>query len=303
MALQQQQQDRIGWIGLGLLGFEMAQHLQKYLHAHQLPNLTVWNRTAEKAEKCHLFISAADGSRAKVNIIFTSLTNDAAVEQVYKTLLRCALNAQEQITFVETGTLYPELSLRLQKELASQPQHHIYLQCPVFGRPEAARAAQLVWIASGDQDAVDRLSPYLASMSQKILDLKTTDVSAASTLKLLGNSILITNTSILAESVNVARKSGLDPRHLVSFIDALVPAPLLMGYSRQLVEAEEDEAGVNMMIDISTKDMGCIRKWAKTKHAPTPIADVVHQNFVNAREKGHSNKWDFLVDSINSQGE
>ncbi|KAG0286019.1 hypothetical protein BGZ96_009806 [Linnemannia gamsii] len=286
----QQQQDRIGWIGLGLLGFEMAQHLQRHLHTHQLPSLTVWNRTSEKAETFRtaaapgvqivssledFFVCAADGSRPKANVIFTSLTNDAAVEQVYETLLRCASTAQEQITFVETGTLYPELSL----------------------------PAQLVWVASGDQDAVDRLSPYFGVMSQKILDLKTTDVAAASTLKLLGNYIIISNTSILAESVNVARKSGLDPQHLVSLIDTLLPAPLLMGYSRQLVKGAEDEVGVNMTINIAEKDVACVRRWAKSKDAPMPIADEVHQNFVVAKEKGHNSKWDFLVDSINSRGE
>lgn len=318
MTTQQQQNDRIGWIGLGLLGFEMAQHIQKYLHTHNLPNLTVWNRTVSKAENFRtvaapgvhvvhsleeFFVSAADGSRTKANIIFTSLTNDAAVEQVYETLLRCAATAQEQIVFVETGTLYPELSLRLQKELADLPQHHIYLQCPVFGRPDAARAAQLVWVASGDTNAVDRLRPYFETMSSKILDLKTTDVAAASTLKLLGNFIIMSNTSILAESVNVARKSGLDPQQLISWVDAFLPAPVLMGYSRQLVGGAEDEAGVNMTVDIATKDLGCVRRWAKTKGAPTPVADAVYENLAIAKEKGHSGKWDFLVDSINSRGE
>lgn len=320
MTPQQQQNDRIGWIGLGLLGFEMTQHLQKYLHTHNLPNLTVWNRTANKAESLRtvaapgvhvvhsleeFFVSAADGSRTKANLIFMSLTNDAAVEQVYETLVHCAATAQEQIVFVETGTLYPELSLRLQKELADLLQHHIYLQCPVFGRPDAARAAQLIWVASGDTNAADRLRPYFETMSSKILDLKTTNVAAASTLKLLGNLIIMSNTLILSESVNIARKSGLDPQHLISWVDAFLPALVLMGCSRQLVGGAEDEAGVNMTVDIATKDAGCVRRWAKTKGAPAPVTDAVYEHFAIARRRGTAASGTFCwtADSINNRGE
>ncbi|KAF8937783.1 hypothetical protein BGZ47_008861 [Haplosporangium gracile] len=245
------------------------------------------NRTAKKAENfctvaapgVHVihsieacFVSAADGSRAKANITFTSLTNDAAVEQVYETLIRYAATAQEQIRFVETGTLYPELSLRLQKELVDCLSSISTFKYPVFGRPEAARAAQLVWTASGGTNAVNRLRPYFETMSRTVLDLKATDVAAASTLKLLGNFIFMSNTSILAESVNIARKSGFDSQHLISWVDAFLPVPLLMGYSRQLVGGAKDEAGVDMT----------------TTGAPTPVADAVYKDFAIANEKRHS---------------
>ncbi|KAF9118720.1 hypothetical protein BGW39_000922 [Mortierella sp. 14UC] len=309
----QQQDIRIGWIGLGLLGFEMAQHLQKYLHANELPSLTVWNRTSEKAERFQAIAAPgtyiahslkdffiADGSRRAANVIFTSLQNDAAVEQVYETLLQQAATAQEQIIFVETGTLYPELSLRLQKEIADLPQHHIYLQCPVFGMPEVARMAKMIWVASGNADAIKKLLPYFESMSRAVLDLKTTDVSAGSTLKLLGNFMIMTQTAMLAESINVARKAGLDPQHLVSWIDLFMPLPLLMNYSRTVVKGAEDEK-VDMVVNIGVKDVGCVRRWAQVKGAPTPVADAVHGNLVIAKEKGFNKDWNFLIDSINSR--
>ncbi|KAF9906387.1 hypothetical protein EC991_000717 [Linnemannia zychae] len=310
----QQQNIRIGWIGLGLLGFEMAQHLQKYLHTNELPSLTVWNRTSEKAERFQTIAApgtrivhslkdffVSNGPHKATNVLFTSLQNDNAVEQVYETLLQQAATAQEQIIFVETGTLYPELSLRLQKQLADLPQHHIYLQCPVFGMPEVARMANMVWVASGDADAIKRLLPYFESMSRTVLDLKTTDVSAGSTLKLLGNFMLMTQTAMLAESINVARKAGLDPQHLVSWIDLFMPVPILTNYSRTLVNGAEDER-VDMVVNIGEKDVGCVRRWAKTKGAPMPIANAVHENLVTAKEKGFNKDWNFLIDSINSRG-
>ncbi|OAQ22191.1 NAD(P)-binding protein [Linnemannia elongata AG-77] len=303
-------QDRIGWIGLGLLGFEMAQHLQKYLVSRSLPSLTVWNRSVDKAENFRALAPEVNISSSiedlfskqyNTNIIFTSLQNDAAVEQVYETLLRHAAEAKEQIVFVETGTLYPGLSLRLQKELASLPQRHIYLQCPVFGRPEAARLAQLVWVASGDASGIERLRPYFESMSRTVLDLKTADVSAGATLKLLGNYMIMANNSIMSESINLARKTNLDPQHFLSFISEFLPAPALMTYSQKLAGGEEDEVAVDMTVNIALKDVGTVRRWAEVKGAPTPVADAVYRNYALAKERGYSKNWNFLIDTINSQ--
>ncbi|KAF9197249.1 hypothetical protein BGZ49_002400 [Haplosporangium sp. Z 27] len=307
----QNQQDRIAWIGLGLLGYELVPHLQKYIASQSLPDLAVWNRTAEKATALQSstpglqVASSIDElfSKYSANIIFTSLQNDAAVEQVYEQLISLASKAQHKIIFVETGTLYPGLSIKLEKEISSLPQSHIYLQCPVFGRPEAARIAQMVWVASGDPVGVERVMPYLDSMSLKVLDLKTTDVSAGSTLKLLGNFMLVSWTEIMSESVSLARKANLDAQHLVSFVDTFMPASPSLNYANRLVGGAEDPAGVEMTINVVSKDMTTLQRWGKELDAPAPTVDLLVKNYSLAKEKGFTQNWNFIVDTLNSTSE
>ncbi|KAF9356633.1 hypothetical protein BGX26_004982 [Mortierella sp. AD094] len=307
----QNQEDRIAWIGLGLLGYELTQHLQKYIASRSLPNLTVWNRTIEKATALQSLVPGIQVaasmdelfSKYNANIVFTSLQNDASVEQVYEQLISIASDAQYQIIFVETGTLYPRLSEKLEKQISSLPQKHVYLQCPVFGRPEAARIAKMVWVASGDQAAVQRLTPYFNSMSRTVLDLKTTDVKAGSTMKLLGNFMIMSYTEMISESLNIAKKSNLDPQHLISFVDAFIPAPAFQEYTRRFVGGAEEPEAVDMTVNIASKDVGALRRWGQEIGAPTPTADLVHKNYAIAKEKGFTKNWNYLVDTLNSTTE
>ncbi|KAF9380845.1 hypothetical protein BGX21_002250 [Mortierella sp. AD011] len=304
----QSQQDRVAWIGLGFLGYELTQHLQKYIASQSLPGLAVWNRTTEKATTLQSIVPGIQVatsidelfSKYKANIVFTSLQNDAVVEQVYEQLISIASNVQYPIVFVETGTLYPRLSEKLEKHISNLPQNHVYLQCPVFGRPEAARLAQMVWVASGDQAAVERLKPYFNSMSRKVLDLETTDVKAGSTMKLLGNFMIMSYTELVSESLNIAKKANLDPQHLISFVDEFIPAPAFQQYTRRIVGGAEEPDAVEMTVNIALKDVGALAQWGQEIGVPTPTADLVRENYATAKEKGLTKNWNYLVDTINS---
>ncbi|GJJ74128.1 hypothetical protein EMPS_06486 [Entomortierella parvispora] len=301
----QSAQDKVGWIGLGALGFEMTQNLQKYLKSQSMPNLTVWNRTVEKSQKLAKInpeiqiASSIEDLYSRSNIIFTSLANDPAVEEVYEILIRCAETASNQLIFVETGTIYPELAISLKKRLSSLPKQHIYLQCPVFGRPEAAAAAQLLWVASGDAATIERLHPMFRSMSNRILDLKTEDVAAGCTMKLIGNFLMIAQTELIAESVNLARKSNLDTQHLLSFVETIMPAPIMVNLLQRTIAGEDAEEGVKTTLTIASKDLRCIDKWAQTQGAPLPTARTILDHFEVAKEKGYTKNWNFMIDSIN----
>ncbi|KAI1318506.1 hypothetical protein EDD11_006388 [Mortierella claussenii] len=302
-------QDRVAWIGLGFLGFELTQHLQNYLSSNALPNLVVYNRTRSKSQALQALLPSiliADSieevfSKHQANVIFTSLANDAAVQQVYTTLTAVASTLPYQVTFVETGTLYPELSLQLQHQLLTLPKRHIFLQCPVFGRPETAKLAQMVWTTSGDALAVQHLTPLFQSMSRRVIDLNTKDVSLASTFKLLGNFLLMATTESMAESVNLAQTSGLDPQHLVTFVDEFLPAPALQSYARRIVGGAEDQEAVEMTVNVVRKDMETLRTWSEKKHVPMPTADQLEKNYTAAKELGYTKNWRFMIDTLNKQ--
>ncbi|KAG0288880.1 hypothetical protein BGZ98_004076, partial [Dissophora globulifera] len=285
-----------------------------YLAAQSLPNLTVWNRSPEKSQTLQSKLPSIQAAVSidelitlhKANIIFTSLQNDDAVQQVYSILTSLAASASYPIIFVETGTLYPDLSVRLQTDITNLSiktpgtPKHVFLQCPVFGRPEAARAAQMVWVTSGDPAAIQQVLPYINAMSRQVLDLKTTDVAAGATMKLLGNFMLGSMIEVIAESTNLARKSNLDPQQLIAFVDTFLPAPAIKDYSRQLTGGEEAPGAVGMTVNVMSKDMGLLKKWGDEKKSPLPTAGLLLKNLDAAREKGFTQNWNFMVDALNN---
>ncbi|KAH7043554.1 NAD binding domain of 6-phosphogluconate dehydrogenase-domain-containing protein [Linnemannia elongata] len=300
MTTQQQQNDRIGWIGLGEMGSGMAKNLHAYL-ASNGSHLTVWNRSPEKTDAikeqgAHVATSI-ENLASTSNVIFTSLANDAAVENVYEQLVQLATKVQEQIIFVECSTIHPTTATKISQLVAAYPQHR-YLQCPVFGRPDRAHAGQLAWVASGDAVTIEKLQPYFESMSATIIDLKTTDVSKASSFKLMGNFFAIGTIELLAEGFALAEKVNIDKSAMLHFIETCFPAPAWIGYGRKIASGSTSKAG-GFPVTLGLKDVGHMRKLAADHGATLPTADVAYKNLEKLKAQGKGDQdWSSIIEVL-----
>ncbi|KAG0211724.1 hypothetical protein BGX28_007486 [Mortierella sp. GBA30] len=301
MSQQQLPQDiNIGWIGLGEMGLGMALNLQKYLSS-QSKQLTVWNRSPGKAEAleqqgAHVARSIEEVV-SKSNVIFTSLANDAAVEDIYRQLLEFASQIQQPIIFVENSTIHPTVTAKNAQLIARYPQH-TYLQCPVFGRPPAAHAAQLVWVASGNADAIKKLEPYFASMSRKLIDLKTEDVTRASSFKLIGNFFVAGTIELLAEGLTLAEKVNVDQQAVLDFIETLFPGPAWTGYSQKMASGSTSKEG-GFPVDLGLKDVGHIKQLAADHDAIVPTADLAYKHLQVLKSQGKGDQdWSSVINVL-----
>ncbi|KAF9917459.1 hypothetical protein BX616_000913 [Lobosporangium transversale] len=299
-------QDRIGWIGLGEMGYYMASNLQRYLASLHL-NMIVWNRDPAKSAKLrhhgvHIAKSIED-LVAQSNIIFTSLANDAAVQEVYTQLIDLANQVEHPIIFVETSTIYPALATELQKQLAACPQKHTYLQCPVFGRPPVAKAAKLIWVTSGgDEKIIKKMCLYFTTMSKSIIHLNTKDVAKACNFKLIGNFFVVGTMELLAEGLTLAEKAEVDPQSILKFIEAFFPAPAWIEYSRKMVDGTavvHKEDGFS--VDLGLKDVGHMRQLALETGASLPTADLAYNHLKAVHDQGLGDMdWSSLINSLRS---
>src|SRR5438132_14030643 len=152
--------ETIGFIGLGQLGLPLATNL---LHAGYA--LRVCNRTASKAES--LVREGAQLAPRPVDAVTTGgivasiVWDDAALESVVM-----SDGFLEQLgsggLHLSMSTVSPEAA----KKLAALHAQHgsIYIEAPIFGRPEAAVAHQL-WIPfAGPKSGKDRVRPLLTAM-------------------------------------------------------------------------------------------------------------------------------------------
>src|SRR5882724_6629579 len=155
--------ETIGFIGLGLLGLPVANNLLNAGYA-----LRVYNRTASKAEPlvaqgAQLVTRPVDAVMSG-GIVVSILWDDAALESVVMSadfLEKLGANG----IHVSMSTVSPEIS----KKLAALHAQHgsVYIEAPIFGRPEAAVAKQL-WIpVAGPEVAKERVLPLLKAMGGK----------------------------------------------------------------------------------------------------------------------------------------
>ncbi|KAF9541888.1 hypothetical protein EC957_002593 [Mortierella hygrophila] len=297
---QTTQDIRIGWIGLGEMGYGMAKNLNSYLASHG-SYLTVWNRSpgktdAIKEQGAHVATSI-ENLASTSNVIFTSLANDAAVENVYEQLVQLTSKVQEQIIFIDTSTIHPTTATKVSQLVAAYPQHR-HLQCPVFGRPDRAHAAQLVWVASGDSATIEKLQPYFGSMSKNTIDLKTTDVSKASSFKLMGNFFVVGTIELLAEGFALAEKVDIDKNAMLEFIESFFPTPSWIGYSQKIAAGSTEKAG-GFPVTLGLKDVGHMRTLAADHGATLPTADIAYRNLEKLKAQGKGDQdWSSIIEVL-----
>ncbi len=260
--------EMIGFIGLGHLGLPMATNL---LNAGY--SLLVYNRTASKAEA--LVAQGAQLVPRPVDavttggIVATIVWDDAALESVVM-----SDGFLEQLgpggIHLSMSTVLPETA----KKLAAMHAQHgsIYIEAPIFGRPEAAVAHQL-WIPfAGPQSAEERVRPLLKAMGGQGLFDFGEEVGAATLVKLVGNFLISSAGYSLREALSMAEKNGVDPQAVIDMLThTLFPAPIYQSYGKRIAEKAEPFS----QNAIPLKDVGLFKKTAQQVESPTPIARLL----------------------------
>ncbi len=260
--------ETIGFIGTGDLGRPVAANLLEAGYA-----LVVHNRTASKADAL-VARGAERADRAMDAVkpggfVVTLLWDDAAVEDVVRRdgfLDRLGPGGVQ----VSMSTISPEASRRL---AALHARHgSVLVEAPVFGRPEAAAARQLWIVCAGPREAKDRVRPVLEAMgAQRIFDFGA-EAGAATTVKLVGNFLLISATASLTEGLSLARKNGLDPQAVVDMLtETLFPSPIYRNYGRMIAEGRSTIG----QSPIPAKDLGLFKDAAGAVASSAAIASLV----------------------------
>ncbi len=221
----------IAFLGTGLLGSGFAEAAAK-----RGEDITVWNRTAEKAQSLTEFgakvaRTPADAVRgsARVHLV---LTDDDVVESVIDAL-RPGL-APDAVIVDHTTTLPVRTAARAAR-LAAEGVH--YLHCPVFIGPAAARLAQGTILACGPSALFERVKPALAQMAQHVQYLgERTDVAAA--YKLMGNCYILGIAALVADVMAIARGTDIPPTEALDSLGMFNASNIVAGRGRKMANGD-----------------------------------------------------------------
>ncbi len=272
---------KIGFIGLGNMGINMAKNLIAAGY-----HLQVYNRTIDKADeldvsaitKCKTPAEAA----SNVPVVITMLADDAVLEEV-TTGKDGILNAlQKGGLHISMSTVSPGISERL--TTAHKNAGSNYLTAPVFGRPEAAAAKKLFICVSGDAASKETAKPILQCIGQVVFDFGE-DTGGANVVKIIGNFMIFASVEMMAEAFRLAEDHGLDRATVANFFGStLFNAPVYQNYGRLIAQKQYEP--VSFKARLGYKDLNLAHGLADQTKTPMPVADVTRNRLSDAVKNG-----------------
>lgn len=293
------------FIGLGAMGKGIAARLAAFLQSDQAPAgcsgpLLVQNRTAAVAEQ---FAAATPGCQAVravaelsgASLIFSCLANDEATDAALHELLAAVKNApqppqqQQPRIFVNMATVLPSTVARQAADAAVAG--FAYVNCPVFGRPDAAAAGALIAVPAGPADARECLAALLPAFAGRgVWDLGE-DPAASAALKLTGNFWIVSQIELASQCLGLAAKSGIEDGHVLRMLETFLASPIPMGYAKRIA-AGDYSAETGFAVDLALKDVGHMRRLAQETTCPLPFADTAFNHLLQAKAK-HGGQLDW----------
>lgn len=226
-------------LGTGLLGSSFARALLRTGHS-----VCVWNRTIERAraladEGAIVVDTVADAVRdaERVHLV---LTDDEAVESVLEQgragLARGAL-------LLDHSTTSPRGAI--DRTEYWRAREITYVHAPVFMGPQSALDRSGLILVSGDRDVVARVTPMLAPMTGKVVDVGPR-IDQAASFKLLGNLQLLAFIAGFADILALARAMNLSPTEVCGLFDHFDPGPSLVRRFKRVAGESVDAATWNL---------------------------------------------------------
>lgn len=206
---------KVSFLGLGAIGRPMAMHLAK------LYELTVWNRTAERARSFaaeHKARVAATPREAAAGaaVVLTCLPTSQDVERLLEGDTGLEAGLESGALFIDCTSGDAATSRRIAARLAQK--QIAFVDAPVSGGTNGAEAGVLTVMVGGDRAAFDRAVPILQAFGKRIVHLGP--VGAGDAMKAVNNTLLGVNILALAEGLTSLVKAGVNPRLAVETLNA-----------------------------------------------------------------------------------
>jgi 3-hydroxyisobutyrate dehydrogenase-like beta-hydroxyacid dehydrogenase len=263
----------IGLIGIGLLGSALAERLL----AEGSKVVGFDTNTNQRAALTDLGGTAVDEVAKVVRncpILFLSLPNSATVSALIDQL---ESEFQPGQIVIDTTTGDPTQMVSIGETLGRWGVH--YIEALVAGSSAQVRAGQVVLFVGGEDEAVTKVTPVLAAITETHFHLGA--VGAASRFKLVHNLILGLNRAVLAEGLTFAESLGIDPGEALRILPQTPAASAVMETKGQRMVAGDFAPQARLSQHL--KDVKLILEEARRTGCNTPLSQL-HQTLLEQAE-------------------
>ncbi|UXD88096.1 NAD(P)-dependent oxidoreductase [Thalassolituus hydrocarboniclasticus] len=263
------QQQRIGFVGMGLMGVPMSQRLLAAGY-----HLTVWNRNPDKTVALAEAGAQVAASLAELvavsDVVMLCVTDTAAVEAVVFAADGIAASGRSGQVLIDFSSIEPAATRQMAERLETACGMR-WVDAPVSGGVAGAEQGTLAIMAGGDEALIDTLRPLLAPLSQRVTRMGP--VGAGQVTKICNQMLVSCNVLVMAEVMALAEKSGVDA--------AQIPAALKGGFADSVPlqltgprMAERDFDPVKWHVKTLLKDLDMANDLARIMKSAIPMAGL-----------------------------
>ncbi|MFO1146627.1 MAG: NAD(P)-dependent oxidoreductase [Rhodospirillales bacterium] len=271
---------RAAFIGLGVMGFPMAGHLQREGHS-----VTVYNRTRSRADAwAGKFGGATAATPAEAatgaEIVFTCVGNDDDLRGVVLGEDGAFAGMAEGAILADHTTASADVARTLAGLAVERGLN--FLDAPVSGGQAGAEAGQLAIMVGGAAEAFERAEPVMWAYAKAITLMGP--AGAGQLTKMVNQISLAGLTQGLAEALNFADRAGLDTEKVLATISKGAAQSWMMDNRAQTMLADAFDFG--FAVDWMRKDLGIAVGEARRNGASLPVTALVDQFLAEVQRRG-----------------
>lgn len=275
---------RIGFIGLGRMGFPMASNLIKAGH-----EVLVHNRSTAAVERMIALGATAAATPAEVaagvDVLVSCVMSPAQVEEVYLGSSGALAGGRAGQVFIDTSTTHPELSRRLAAALTGAGVE--FLDAPVSGGPRGAQLGTLTVMVGGPSAVLERIRPVLEIFGRNIFHMG--GHGAGNAAKLCNQILTGTAHVMVAEAMVLGTRLGLDAKTLFAALQ--VSSGQCRALDRSVPEAIlPRNFAAAFTVEGIIKDLDCALHAADDSGVRLLLPALARQLYQEARALGHGDK-------------
>ncbi|MFZ5774435.1 MAG: NAD(P)-dependent oxidoreductase [Thermodesulfobacteriota bacterium] len=257
----------LGFIGLGHLGKAIAGRLLECGHT-----LTVWNRTAAKAEGLRASVAASPCEvAAKAQIVFVCMFDSSAVQSV--------LSREDGLLAGDlAGKVIVDLSTNHFREVARfhalcREAGASYLEAPVLGSVVPASQGALTVLVSGDAAGYETARSVLENIGKHLFYLK--EPGLATKMKLINNLALGSFMATIAEALSLGEQVGIAKEEILEILSVGGGNSLVLNAKRNKLLSED--FSTHFSGALIYKDLHCLQDLAYEEKRPLFTGAVVKE--------------------------
>jgi len=288
---------KLAFLGLGVMGYPMAGHLQAAGH-----EVTVYNRTAAKAEKWAgqhggTFAATPRAAAEGAEFVMSCVGNDDDLRSV-------CLGEEGAFSGMGAGTVFVDhttVSAAVTRELyaAADARQISFVDAPISGGQAGAENGALSVMCGGDQGGYDRAAPIIGAYAR--ICRRIGDSGAGQMTKMCNQIAIAGLMQGLSEALHFADKAGLDGRAVVEVISQGAAGSWQMANRYETMIDDHFEHG--FAVDWMRKDLGICLDTADETGASLPVTALVDQFYKDVQKMG-GGRWDTssLIKRLNAAG-
>jgi len=275
---------KLGFLGLGLMGYPMARNLLRAGH-----EVSLWSHSSEKARKLAseekgVFCETPKQVAQNAECIFLCVGNTGMSREVILGENGLIQGAKAGTVVADASTISPSESRKIGEALRAKGVE--FLDAPCTGSTPGAEGGTLTFMIGGDQKVFEKVKPYFEPMGKRLYYCGGPGLGLQA--KLRQNLILSNLLIAFNEGMVLATKGGIEPKLMLDILDNSAAKSGLINYKAPFVFRGDFQA--NFSVKWMSKDIGLMLESGKELGVPLLLTSLTSQLFQAAMAEGYADQ-------------